>query len=183
MRSVIWPRAAQIIKAAQEGVLAAQPKARFILHLTQWNKPEYCLAFWRTMIDAGVRVDIPGLSYFPSNAKEPAEREFDFLQKQIGTIHDALKKPVLICETGYPAVEKFGGQFADWNLPASGYPLNEQGQARWLADLAKMVRSDPRFAGFFYWSPEWYDGGIWDAFSLFDANGASRAGVRSMARP
>ena len=28
---------------------------------------------------------------------------------------------------------------------------------------------DPNFAGVFYWSPEWYDGGLWDAFALFDS--------------
>jgi len=183
MRSAIWPRAAQIIKASQAGVLAAQPQAKFVIHLTQWNKPEYGLAFRRTMIEAGVRVDIPGLSYFPSSAKEPAERELGFLQAQVATIQAALGKPVLICETGYPAVAQLGGQFADWNLAASGYPLNEEGQARWLADLTKLVRSDRRFSGLFYWSPEWYDGGIWDAFAMYDAQGASRASVRSMAQP
>lgn len=182
MRTQVWPRMATIIKAAQTGVLNAQPKARFILHLTQWNNTEYCIAFWRTMLAAGVRVDIPGLSYFPSNEKEPADRSFVQLQARIETIYEALRKPILICETGYPALAEFGGQFADWNRAADGYPLTAEGQARWLADLTKLIRNDRKYAGVFYWSPEWYDGGIWDAFALFDAQGVARPSVRSMAR-
>src|ERR1035437_1502909 len=69
------------------------------------------------------------------------------------------------------------GQFAAWNHPAEGYPLSDAGQARWIADFVAVVRGDPNFAGAFYWSPEWYDGGLWDAFALFDANGVARPGV------
>ncbi len=85
----------------------------------------------------------------------------------------------MICETGYPAAADFGGQFAEWNLPAEGYPLSDDGQAKWIADLAALIRHDPNFAGLFYWSPEWYNGGLWDAFALFDAHGVARPGVRS----
>ena len=85
----------------------------------------------------------------------------------------------MICETGYPATASFGGQFAAWNLPAEGYPLSDDGQAKWIADLAAVIRHDPNFAGVFYWSPEWYGGGLWDAFALFDAQGVARPGVRS----
>jgi arabinogalactan endo-1,4-beta-galactosidase len=179
MRTRVWPRMVPILKAAQAGVLKAQPKAKFILHLAQWENVEYCIAFWRAMLAAGVRLDYPGLSYYPSSAKEPARRPFRYLRAQVGKIVEALHKPVLICETGYPATASFGGQFAGWNLPAEGYPLSDDGQARWIADLAAVVRHDPNFAGVFYWSPEWYDGGLWDAFALFDGRGVARPGVRS----
>jgi arabinogalactan endo-1,4-beta-galactosidase len=128
---------------------------------------------------AGVQLDYPGLSYFPSSAKEPEQRPFHYLREQAARIVEALHKPLLICETGYPAAARFGGQFAGWNLPAEGYPLDENGQARWIADLAAVIRGDPHFAGVFYWSPEWYDGGLWDAFAMFDAHGVARAGARS----
>jgi arabinogalactan endo-1,4-beta-galactosidase len=179
MRTQVWPRMVPILKAAQAGVLKIEPKAKFILHLSQWNNVEYCIAFWQAMLAAKVQLDYPGLSYFPSSAKEPGQRPFDFLRAQAGKIFEALHKRVLICETGYPAAAHFGGQFAEWNRPAEGYPLSADGQARWIADLAAIVRHDPRFAGLFYWSPEWYDGGLWDAFALFDANGIARPGVWS----
>ena len=179
MRTQVWPRMVPILKAAQAGVLKAQPKAKFILHLSQWNNVDYCIAFWQAMLAAEVQLEYPGLSYFPSSAKEPAQRPFDFLRAQVGKIVEALHKPVMICETGYPATANFGGQFAEWNLPAEGYPLSDDGQGKWIADLAAVIRHDPNFAGVFYWSPEWYDGGLWDAFALFDAHGVARPGVRS----
>jgi arabinogalactan endo-1,4-beta-galactosidase len=179
MRTQVWPRMVPILKAAQAGVLKAQPKAKFILHLSQWNNVDYCIPFWQAMLAAHVQLDYPGLSYFPSSAKEPAQRPFNFLRAQVGKIVAALDKLVMICETGYPATARFGGQFAQWNLPAEGYPLSDDGQARWIADLASVVRNDPNIAGVFYWSPEWYDGGLWDAFALFDAHGVARPGVRS----
>jgi arabinogalactan endo-1,4-beta-galactosidase len=179
MRTQVWPRMAPILKAAQAGVLKAQPKAKFILHLSQWNNVDYCIPFWQAMLAAEVQLDYPGLSYFPSSAKEPAQRPFSFLRAQVGRIVEALHKPVLICETGYPATANIGGQFAEWNLPAEGYRLSDDGQAKWIADLAAVIRHDSNFSGVFYWSPEWYDGGLWDAFALFDAHGVARPGVRS----
>jgi arabinogalactan endo-1,4-beta-galactosidase len=179
MQTQVWPRMVPILKAAQAGVLKAQPRARFILHLAQWNNVDYCIAFWKAMLAAEVQLDYPGLSYFPTSAKEPAQRTFTLLSSQVARIVEALHKPVLICETGDPATANFGGQFAEWNLPPEGYSLSDDGRARWIADLVTTVRHDPSFAGVFYWSPEWYDGGSWDAFALFDANGVARPGARS----
>jgi arabinogalactan endo-1,4-beta-galactosidase len=181
MRASIWPRMTPILKAAQAGVLKAQPKARFILHLSQWDNVAYCTAFWQAMIADGVRVDVPGLSYFPTSSADAKQRSFPFLQSQVATIATALGKPVLICETGYPARADFTGQFAGWNHPADGYPLTDAGQALWLHDFVAIVRSDPHFVGAIYWSPEWYGGGLWDAFALFDDEGKARPGVRALA--
>jgi arabinogalactan endo-1,4-beta-galactosidase len=179
MRTQVWPRMVPIIKAAQAGVRKAQPKAKFILHLSQWNNTDYCIPFWQAMLAAEVQLDYPGLGYFPSSAKEAVQRPFSFLRAQAGKIVEAIHKPVLICETGYPATSSFGGQFAEWNLPVEGYPLSDHGQAKWIADLVALIRHDRNFAALFYWSPEWYDGGLWDAFALFDAHGVARPGVRS----
>jgi arabinogalactan endo-1,4-beta-galactosidase len=179
MRTMVWPRMAPILKAAQAGVKKAHPKAKFILHLSQWNNVDYCIPFWQAMREARVQLDYPGLSYFPSSAKTPEQRSFQYLRAQVEKIVKVLNKPVLICETGYPATAQFGGQFAEWNLAANGYPLSDVGQAQWIADLVAVIRNDSNFAGVFYWSPEWYDGGLWDAFALFDAHGVARPGVRS----
>lgn len=179
MRQNVWPRMAPILKAAEAGVLKAQPKAKFVLHLAQWNSVDYCIAFWQAMLKAGVQIDYPGISYFPSSAQKAEERSLKYLSAQAGRIVAALHKPVLICESGYPAAAQFGGQFAAWNHPAEGYPLSDAGQAKWIADFLAVVRGDPSFAGAFYWSPEWYDGGLWDAFALFDADGVARPGVWS----
>ena len=179
MRQKVWPRMVPILKAAEAGILKAQPKAKFLLHLAQWNNVDYCIAFWQAMLAVGVQVDVPGLSYFPSSAEKAEERPFKYLRVQVGKIVAALHKPVLVCEAGYPATAEFGGQFAAWKHAADGYPLSDAGQAKWIRDLVTVIRSDPNFAGVFYWSPEWYDGGLWDAFALFDGNGVARPGVQA----
>lgn len=179
MQQRIWPRMIPILKAAQAGVLKVRPNAKFVIHLAQWNKPDYCLAFWKEMRRAGVRVDLPGLSYFPTSSRVPEERSWAYLQTQVDRISSELSAPVLICETAYPATADFGGQFAEWKHPVDGYPLSDDGQARWVADLARRVRGSPSFSGAVYWSPEWYGGGLWDAFALFDAQGVARPAVRS----
>lgn len=174
MQTHIWPATAEIIVAAQRGVLAADPDARFTIHLTQWQNEAYCLAYWRHMLQAGVQIDFAGLSYFPTASEHPEQRTLAFLAGQAAKIHDALGRRVLICETGFPTSGSFGGQFAQWNQPVEGYPLTEAGQAAWLADLLEFVRHDEHLAGVYYWSPEWYGSEIWSAFALFDPQGQAR---------
>jgi hypothetical protein len=49
----------------------------------------------------------------------------------------------------------------------------------WLADLVALVRSDRNFGGVIYFSPEWYNEAVRDAFALFNAEGVARPGIRS----
>ncbi len=65
MRTKVWPRMVPILKAAEAGVLKAQPKARFILHLSQWNNVNYCIAFWQAMARPASSLTILGSATFP----------------------------------------------------------------------------------------------------------------------
>ncbi len=180
MRTSIWPKMAGILSAAQRGVRKVVPDARFVLHLTQWENAEFCVEFWKLMIAQGVAVDFAGLSYFPTAAAAIDHRSLAYLQGRIGALHGALKKPVVICETGYPAEAWFGGQFADWNKSIPGYPQDESGQQRWLADLVKMARTSDHLAAVFYWSPERAGSDIWSAFALFDPKGKARPALSAL---
>jgi arabinogalactan endo-1,4-beta-galactosidase len=174
-----------IIAAAERGVKKVRPDAKFILHLTQWDNPAYCTAFWKFMTDHGVQLDHPGLSYFPTNNPKPERRTFDFLQQQLATIHAATGKTAVICESAYPSMATFPGQFSDWNKPIEGYTLDEAGQAKWLRDFLAMARNSDHLAGAFYWSPEWYasDADLWKAFALFDEKGAPKPALASLTKP
>ncbi len=180
MRTAIWPKMAGILSAAQRGVRKVAPEARFVLHLTQWENAEFCVEFWKLMIAQGVAVDFAGLSYFPTAATAIGHRSLAYLRGQVGAIHEALKRPVVICETGYPVEAWFGGQFADWNKSVPGYPQDESGQQRWLADLVKLTRDSDHLAAIYYWSPEWAGSEIWSAFALFDPQGKARPALASL---
>jgi len=144
------PRMVPILKAAQAGVLKPSPRRNSSYTWSQWNNVDYCIPFWKAMLAAEVQLGYPGSATFPLRRKRPAQRPFNYLRAQVGRIVEALHKPVLICETGYPAAANFGGQFAEWNLPTEGYPLSDDGQAQWIADLVALIRQDRNFAGVFY---------------------------------
>lgn len=179
MQSRIWPHMSPIILAAQRGVKQTFPQAKFTLHLAQWENLNYCIAFWKFMLAQGVQLDYAGLSYFPTSTKASENRPLRVIESRVDEIFRAIDRPVMICETGFPSSPNFGGQFADWNKPVDGYDLTEPGQAKWLADTLAMVRKHPHLAGFYYWSPEWHGGGIWDAFALFDSAGQARPALQS----
>jgi arabinogalactan endo-1,4-beta-galactosidase len=182
MSQRIWPRMVPIIRAAQAGVLKVRPQAKFILHLAQFANPDWCIAFWKSMLAAQVRVDYAGLSYFPTSPADPAQRQLAMMQKTIAAIHAAIDRSVLICESAYPSRAKFDGQFADWNKPVEGYALDEAGQAKWFADFLNAMRATPACAGVFIWSPEWHGPGLWEPFAWFDSDGKARPVVNAMRR-
>ncbi len=173
MRHEVWPKAAAVIVAAQQGILAVNPEARFIVHLTQWWNPEYCQAMLSTLRAHGVKIDVVGLSYYPS-APMSEERSMTVFFKHADFLGQAFSCPVIICEFAYPATAQISGQFSDWNRPVAGYPLTTDGQNRWLADFLAGCRRDTHILGAFYWSPEWNTEALWKAFSLFDESGVAR---------
>ena len=173
LRRRCWPDAARIITAAQAGVLEADPEARFMLHIALWWDARFCIDFFRFMIDTGVRVDLAGLSYFPS-AAIGGSLEMEQFGDVVTRLHEAVGLPVVVAETAYPASREFTGQFARWKREAPGYPLTPEGQRRWLADFLAFCHHHPAIHEVFYWSPEWFGLGMWQAFALFDMDGEAR---------
>lgn len=179
MSQRIWPEMAPLLLAAQRGVRRADPKARFCLHLARWDEPEYAVRFWRFMESRGVAVDVPGVSYFPTSSARESDRPLARFREHARRMHAALGRPILVCEFAHPASPSFPGQFAEWNKPVPGYPLDEAGQRRWVSDFLNLVRAEPALAGAIYWSPEWYRSGMWEAFALFDEQGRSRPALEA----
>ncbi len=179
MRKEIWPRAAAVIVAAQEGVLEVDPRARFVVHLAQWWSPDYVRAMIETLKANGVRLDAVGLSYYPS-APMGEEQDPAAFFRNAETLAEAFDCPVIVCETAFPATPEIGGQFSSWNRAVPGHEFTPEGQRRWIADFLEECRRRPVIAGAFYWSPEWHGGGLWDAFALFDERGVARPGLGAL---
>jgi len=182
MSERIWGRAAQVIRAAEEGIRRANPKARFVLHLTQWWNPEFCAAFHAAMIRNGAHVDLLGLSFFPSSGLSE-KQTFADLGTSVQSVVAATGAAIVICECGYPSQPSFGGQFSTWNKAVPGYPLSPAGQRQWLADALAFCRGQSQIRGVFYWSPEWYTEEMWQAFALFGADGAAREALGALRGP
>ena len=176
----LWPNSALLIRAAQEGVLEADPDAQFMLHIAHWWDADFCVAFFRFMQEHGVQLDFAGLSYFPSsNIGGSLEME------QFGTtaakVAAATGRRVVVPETAYPATRDFKGQFSRWKYEVLGYPLAPEGQRQWLADFLAYCDRHPDIDAVYYWSPEWCGEGMWKAFALFDPDGQARPAWASFA--
>lgn len=175
-----WPDAAKLIIASQQGVKEADPEARFLLHIAHWWDVDFCIGFFRFMIDHGVQVDYAGLSYFPSS-NIGGSLEFRQFGDVVSRLHKAVSRPVIVPETAYPDTADFKGQFSRWKKEAPGYPLSPDGQRRWLADFLAFSAHHPAIDSVYYWSPEWCGEGMWKAFALFDVNGNAKPAWESLA--
>ena len=176
----LWPNSALLIRAAQEGVLEADPEARFMLHIAHWWDADFCVAFFRFMLDHGVQLDFAGLSYFPSSNIGGA-LEMKLFGATASKVAKATGRPVVVPETAYPSTADFKGQFSRWKYEVPGYPLTPDGQRRWIADFLAFCDRHPDIAAVYYWSPEWCGEGMWKAFALFDPDGRARPAWASFA--
>jgi arabinogalactan endo-1,4-beta-galactosidase len=168
-----WPDAAKIIRAAEQGVREADPEAKFLLHIAHWWDPDFCVAFFRHMLDSGVQVDYAGLSYFPSS-NIGGSLEMKQFGDVVTRLHKEIGRPVIVPETAYPSTADFKGQFSRWKKSVPGYPLTDDGQRQWLKDFLNFCAHHPGIDSVYYWSPEWCGEGMWKAFALFDVNGQAR---------
>lgn len=175
-----WPDAAKIIRAAEQGVKEADPEAKFLLHIAHWWDPEFCVAFFRHMLDAGVQVDYAGLSYFPSS-NIGGSIEMDQFGAVVTRLNKEINRPIIVPETAYPSTSNFTGQFSRWKKSSPGYPLSDDGQRQWVQDFLDFCAHHPAIASVYYWSPEWHGEGMWKAFALFDVSGQARPAWQSFA--
>ena len=169
----LWPRSAELIRASQAGVREADPDAKFLLHIAHWWDADFCIAFFRFMLDHGAQVDFAGLSYFPSS-NIGGSLDFEQFGATVTRLSAAVGRPVMVPETAYPSTRDFTGQFSRWKYEALGYPLSTDGQRRWLADFLAYCHRLPAVHTVYYWSPEWCGEGMWKGFALFDPDGTAR---------
>jgi|GEM_PF-709050 len=177
LRDDIWPDEAQLIKAAIDGIREADPGAHILLHIASGWNPAFASAFFQSMIDFGVDYDYIGLSYYPTAFGMVATSQ---VRTTMNTLSDEIGKPIIICETAYPAELPAGGMFEAWRYAIPGYPLTPEGQARWLSDMLEGMRGRGDVIGVYMFSPEfWYSGELWGPFALFDNEGNARPGIGS----
>jgi arabinogalactan endo-1,4-beta-galactosidase len=177
-----WPQAAELIRASQAGVLEADPDAKFMLHIAHWWDVKFCVAFFKFMLDHGVRVDYAGLSYFPSS-NIGGSLEMEQFGRVARELSGAIDRPIIVPEVAYPSTRDFTGQFSRWKKETPGYPLSPDGQRRWISDFLDYCASRPEIAAITIWSPEWCGEGMWKAFALFDPQGEAKAAWTAFAKP
>ena len=167
-----WVRFASLLIAAGKACREECPDAKVILHTERVPRVNVLLNFYNQMKNRGVDYDIIGLSYYPY---------YHGMLSQLGTAISAVTqsfpdKPIMIVETGYSYKYSVG----DIDC-SSTWPLTNEGQRKFTADLIAELKQYDQVKGLFWWFPEaneyglggslwnilhvndaWYNAGLWD---------------------
>lgn len=157
------------IKGAREGGGKTTPK--IMVHIDQGGRNNVS-RFWLDQYFAkGGEADIIGLSYYPfwhGTLKE--------LKSNLNDLSNKYKKPILIAETAYPhqGWNDRTRQYDENAVPDKRFKANPEGQALYLKELTKIVKSTAggRGAGILWWAPTWIGQtgrtGGWNRYLMFD---------------
>ena len=169
LREHLWPYEAQLFAAAAAGVRSVDPDARFSTHVSGMaaTQPDVAAAFFTAMKSGGFDVDEAGVSYYPTSSSTPKDRLQAFKDMAMA-VKAAIGRPVFVAEFGYPAAT-MGGVFS-WNDAVPGYPLTEDGQARFIRDLVEWGRREGVLSGIRPWAPDLVAPG-WAPMSMFAPQG------------
>lgn len=140
-----WSQLARLIRAATRGIrdAAGDSPPEIILHLDRGGDWAGTQWFFDRLRQQSVEFDGIGLSYYP------------FWHGSLGALRQCLNqtalrygKPVILMETAFP-----------WTGSAAvvGIPATPEGQARYVAELARIVQNVPhgRGRGIVWWGTEY----------------------------
>ena len=144
--SANWTRFITLLKRAGQACREECPDAKIIIHSERTPKPNVLTDFFDRMKNAALDYDIIGLSYYPDH------------HGNLSTLETALKtlenknygKDIMVAETGYSYAWHIGDTF-DYSAT---YPLSEEGQRQFTADLVAKLNSHSSVKGLFWWWPE-----------------------------
>jgi arabinogalactan endo-1,4-beta-galactosidase len=161
-----WSKLAQLLTNAIQGVKEAsgtnQPK--IMIHIDRGGDWAATKWFFDNLAAQDVDFDIIGQSYYPW-----WHGDFQALRRSLNNAAVRYRKPLMVVETGFP--------FAN-STNVYGIPATTNGQAQYVVELAKVVKSVPGGlgAGVFWWGTEYQSlpgqplAGF-DRRSMFNTNG------------
>lgn len=161
LRASVWPTEAILLKAGIEGVKAADPNAKIVLHIAGLSLPVpsdiFTKAFFKFMVDQGVPFDIAALSHpYMDYVGRLGEYSTDCWMQRIQETTDyiaTLGKKSMISEANYPRAT---GDYASAPMPE--FSFSDAGQAGWVREHLRHANNDPNMAGFLYWYPDYFIG-------------------------
>ncbi|MBQ9510595.1 MAG: glycosyl hydrolase 53 family protein [Clostridia bacterium] len=175
---LLWPEGkvpnykniARFVSAGVRAVREMLPSSMVVIHLDNGgNNALYREWFDNYISNGGEDFDMIGLSYYPFWHGTPED-----LKNNLFDISSRYSKELIVVETSmgftledYRSREeldriKSKGLVANEELAAKvDYPMTKQGQAAFICDLAKIIRSVPnnKGLGFVWWEPTWIPAG------------------------
>ena len=163
-----WDRFFALLRQATRACREECPRAQLIIHSERVPRPQVLTDYFDRLRSAAIDYDIIGLSYYSYfhgslDALETALRQLT--AKNYG-------KPIQIVEMGYPFKWAVGGTTFDYTAT---YPLTDDGQRQFVADLIARLKKYPQVNGLSWWYAEanaygcngnlssgWYNAGLFD---------------------
>lgn len=146
-----WYRTAALLEAASEAVRQQTPQAQIIVHTELGSMAYNADHFYRHIEAAGFSdYDIIGLSYYPFwhgkvESLTPLLSQFakNFPDKMVQIVETAWYNSNYPSDATY-SIDALGGK----------WQANGQGMAKYLHDLAVVLRRSENVNGIIYWAPE-----------------------------
>ncbi len=163
-----WDRFFALLRQATRACREECPRAQLIIHSERVPRPQVLTDYFDRLKAAAIDYDIIGLSYY------------SYFHGSLDALETALKqltarnygKPIQIVEMGYPFKWAVGGTTYDYT---GNYPLTDDGQQRFVADLIARLSKYPQVNGLSWWYAEanafgcsgnlnsdWYNAGLFD---------------------
>jgi arabinogalactan endo-1,4-beta-galactosidase len=141
-----WTRFINLLKKAGQACREVCADAKIIIHSERTPKADVLTDFFDRMTNAELDYDIIGLSYYPDHHGNLAKLETALTSLE----NKNYGKDIMIVETGYSYAWHIGDTY-DYS---STYPLTEEGQRQFTADLVTKLNSHESVKGLFWWWPE-----------------------------
>jgi arabinogalactan endo-1,4-beta-galactosidase len=124
------------------------PDAQIVIH-TEMSKAQNVIDFYQQLSNyPNVSYDIIGLSYYPD-----FHNGLNVLNSTLTTLESSYpNKNIMIVETGYGFEWPISGAKYDFS---DIWPITEEGQRKYTADLIATLNSHPHVNGLFWWYPEY----------------------------
>ncbi len=162
--SANWNRFFTLLKQAGKACREECPNAKIILHSERTPKPNVLTDYFDRMKNNGIDYDIIGLSYYPDH-----HGSLVTLESALTSLENKnYGKDIMIVETGYEYSWPIGTEY-DYS---SVYPLTEEGQRKFTADLVTKLNTHKLVTGLFWWWPEdngnkqvtasWWNAGLYN---------------------
>lgn len=171
-----WAQYAELVKASIDGIRAGvgddkKKMPKIMIHIDRGGDWETSRWFFDNLIKQGVEFDVIGQSYYPF-----WHGTFEDLEKCLNACATKYGKPVVICETAFPWIEKhWDGKPVE---ALHGIEAGKAGQVRFVEKLGEILDAVPenRGIGLFWWAGEYLpvkdvNMAGFDGRSFFDRDG------------
>ena len=163
-----WTRFTTLLSQAAKACREVCPGAQIIVHSERTPRPSVLTDFYDRLKAASVDYDVIGLSYYSY-----FHGKLDVLETALAALEAKdYGKPIQIVETGYPTKWAVPGTTVDYT---DAYPLTEEGQRQFTADLIALLKRHSLVNGLSWWYAEacaygctgdlkdgWYNAGLFD---------------------